>query len=101
MEKPNKHIFVCASFRMAGAPLGACNKKGAQSLLNYLETEISDRGLDGVVVSMTGRLKYCDKGPVMVVYPENNWYGEVTEEKIDAILDSFETGSGAEEYRIV
>jgi len=31
----------------------------------------------------------------MVVYPENNWYGEVTEEKIDAILDSFETGSGA------
>lgn len=100
MEKPNRHIFVCASFRMGGVPLGACNKKGSGSLLNYLETEIADRGLEGVVVSMTGCLKYCEKGPVMVVYPDNHWYGEVTEEKIDAILDSFETNTGDENYRM-
>jgi len=49
-----------------------------------------------IAVSMTGCLKYCDKGPVMVVYPDNIWYGEITEAAIDAILDSFETGSGAE-----
>jgi hypothetical protein len=56
MEKPNRHIFVCASFRMNGAPLGACNKKGSGALLSHLETEIGDRGLEGVVVSMTGCL---------------------------------------------
>jgi (2Fe-2S) ferredoxin len=36
----------------------------------------------------------------MVVYPDNRWYGEVTEEKIDAILDSFESGTGDENYRM-
>jgi (2Fe-2S) ferredoxin len=85
---------------MGGAPRGACNKKGTGALFNYLETEISERGLEGVVVSMTGCLKDCEKGPVMVVYPDNRWYGEVTEEKIDTILDSFEINTGDDNYRM-
>ncbi|HEX3020338.1 MAG TPA: (2Fe-2S) ferredoxin domain-containing protein [Chitinispirillaceae bacterium] len=100
MKKPAHHIFVCASFRMSGAPQGVCSKKGAGSLLQYLETELSDRGLQDVNVSMTGCLKVCDKGPVMVVYPEGYWYGEVNEEKVDAILDALENGESVDEYRI-
>jgi len=100
MKKPKHHIFVCASFRMSGTPQGVCNKKGAGSLLQYLETELSDRGMDDVSVSMTGCLKLCDKGPVMVVYPENHWYGEVNESKIDEILDALEEGKACEDYLI-
>lgn len=100
MKKPAHHIFVCASFRMSGAPQGVCSKKGAGTLLQYLESELSDRGMMDVNVSMTGCLKVCDKGPVMVVYPEGYWYGEVNEEKIDTILDSIENGLSADEYRI-
>ena len=40
MEKPEKHIFVCASYRVTGAPQGVCHKKGSINLLQYLETEI-------------------------------------------------------------
>lgn len=100
MKKPAHHIFVCASFRMSGTPQGVCSKKGAGSLLQYLETEISDRGIDTIAVSMTGCLKVCDKGPVMVVYPEGHWYGEVNEQKIDEILDALESGSSVDKYRI-
>ncbi|MBM4153169.1 MAG: (2Fe-2S) ferredoxin domain-containing protein [Kiritimatiellaceae bacterium] len=91
MKTPQYHFFICNSYRIGGEAQGACNKKGATELLQYLETEILDRGMDGAV-SSTGCLKVCTKGPVMVLYPQAKWFGEVTEEKIDAILDALEEG---------
>jgi (2Fe-2S) ferredoxin len=99
MEKPTNHIFVCGSFRASGEPQGACHKKGSLDYLAYIESELADRGLTGVNVSATGCLKACDRGPVMVIYPENLWYGGVeSEDIIDKILDALEDGSPAEEY---
>jgi (2Fe-2S) ferredoxin len=70
-------------------------------LLQYLEGELSDRGMGDVVVSSTGWLKVCDRGPALIVYPENWWYGHVeSEEAIDAIIDSIESGSPATDYVI-
>ena len=43
MEKPNHHIFVCASFRSDGDPKGMCSKKGSTGFLGYLENEILGR----------------------------------------------------------
>ncbi|GAB6097457.1 (2Fe-2S) ferredoxin domain-containing protein [Desulfatiferula olefinivorans] len=100
MEKPAHHILVCASFRVAGEPKGLCHKKGSVGLLPYLEEEILDRGLN-VLVSTTGCLKQCEKGPVMVVYPQNTWYGGVdSESSVDAILDALEEGGTAGDYLI-
>lgn len=89
METPKHHFFICASFRVSGDPQGVCHKKGATDLLQYMENEIIDRGMDAVV-SSTGCLKMCTKGPVMVEYPAGRWYGELNEEKIDEILDALE-----------
>ncbi len=99
MQKPDYHIFVCNSFRVGGDPQGTCNRKDATSLLQYIEEEIIDRGLNAMV-SSTGCLKMCDKGPVMVVYPEGSWYGEVTQDKVDEILDAMEEGQPAESLLI-
>ncbi len=99
MQKPKYHFFICNSFRMSGEPQGVCNKKDAPALLQYLEEEILDRGLDAMV-SSTGCLKLCEKGPVMVIYPQAHWYGEITEEKIDQILDALEDDSAVENYLI-
>ena len=99
MKKPEYHIFVCNSFRLTGAPQGVCNKKGAPALLQYIEEEIIDRGLDAMV-SSTGCLKLCEKGPVMIIYPNNYWYGEVTEEAVDKILDALEDNKVVEDYLI-
>jgi (2Fe-2S) ferredoxin len=96
ITKPTYHILVCNSFRVAGNAQGACNRKEAPSLVQYLESEIVDRGIDALV-STTGCLKICDHGPVMVVYPQGHWYGQVDEARLDTILDALEEGEAAEE----
>lgn len=101
MQKPEHHIFVCGSFRMNGAPQGVCAKGGAMSLLQYLQEELVDRGMDNVAVSSTGCLKVCDRGPALVVYPENWWFGRIdSEEAIDAVIDSIENGEPNPNYVI-
>jgi len=99
MNKPQYHFMVCNSFRLSGDPQGVCHKKDASSLLQYLEEEILDRGIDGMV-SSTGCLKLCEKGPIMVVYPFGWWYGELDEEKLDTILDALKDGQAVEKYLV-
>jgi (2Fe-2S) ferredoxin len=86
---------------MNGTPQGVCAKGGAGQLIQYLQEELAGRGLAGVAVSCTSCLQVCDRGPAMVVYPENWWFGHVdSEEAIDAVIDSIEKGSPAAEYVI-
>ncbi len=100
MEKPEHHIFVCASFRADGDAKGMCNKKGSIDLLPYIENEILDRGLNAQITS-TGCMKACDHGPVMVIYPKGVWYGGVeSEDIVDEILDALEDGEVADSYTI-
>jgi len=98
-HKPTHHILLCNSFRVAGAAQGTCTRKEAPQLVQYLEEELSDRGLDALV-STTGCLKMCEKGPVMVVYPQGAWYGPVDEPTIDAVLDALEEGRDAADLRV-
>jgi len=95
MPKPAFHLLVCNSYRTSGEPKGTCHKKDASSLSQYIETEISDRGLDAMI-STTGCLKMCEKGPVLVVYPQGWWYEQVDESRVDDILDALEEGKPAE-----
>lgn len=95
MPKPTYHLMICNSYRTTGQPQGVCNKKDAGSLPQYLETEISDRGLDAMV-STTSCFKMCEKGPVLVVYPQGWWYGGITEDRIDEILDALEEDRAAD-----
>ncbi|WP_026475015.1 (2Fe-2S) ferredoxin domain-containing protein [Alkaliflexus imshenetskii] len=100
MKKPTYHILVCNSFRVAGDAQGACNKKGATGLIQYITEEATDRGLD-VAVSSTGCLNVCSEGPVIVIHPNNLWYGKVENEAaIDEILDALEDGEACEKYLI-
>ncbi len=100
MKKPDYLILLCNSYRVAGDAQGACNKKGAADLVQYVSEEAADRGLD-VAVSTTACLNVCAQGPIMVVQPNNFWYGGVTgEDVVDEILDALEEGEAAEKYLI-
>ncbi len=100
MKKPDYHILVCNSYRVAGDAQGACNKKGATNFIQYINDECMERGLD-VAVSSTACLNVCAQGPVMVVHPLNFWYGGIdSEEKIDEILDALENEEAVEAYLI-
>jgi len=100
MDKPEFHIFVCASFRADGDPKGVCHKKGSTALLPYIESEILDRGLDAQITA-TGCMKACDYGPVMVIQPQGHWYGNVDgEDTVDDILDALEDGTVVDDLLI-
>ncbi|MDR2139532.1 MAG: (2Fe-2S) ferredoxin domain-containing protein [Tannerella sp.] len=99
MKKPDYMILVCNSYRVAGDAQGYCNKQGAASLVQYLTEECSDRGIDAAVTT-TACLSLCSQGPVVVIQPNNYWYGEVTEDKLDRILDALEAGEAVKEYLI-
>lgn len=88
MIKPKRHIFVCTSSRVNGEPKGFCQSKaGVEIVANFLE-EIRDRDLGSeVFVSNTGCFSLCEKGPIVVVYPDNVWYGGVTPEDVEEIMD--------------
>lgn len=99
MKKPDYMIMVCNSYRVAGDAQGFCNKQGATSFVQYISEECSDRGINAVVTS-TACLSVCSQGPVVVIQPNNFWYGGVTEDKLDEILDALEEDKAVNEYLI-
>lgn len=97
MQKPDHHIFVCASFRGTEAK-GKCIRKESLQLIPYLQESLADRGLNAMVTS-TGCMNLCEEGPVMVIYPQAYWYkGVEGEDAVDEILDALENGEAAAKY---
>ena len=88
MNKPKYHIFVCTSSRVNGQQKGFCQARESVEIVNSFMKEIEERGLGGqVMVSNTGCLALCERGPIVVVYPDNVWYGGVSPEDAVVIMD--------------
>jgi len=88
MNKPKKHIFVCTSSRPTGQQKGMCHTKGGVDLMMKFMEEIEDRDLAGeVMVTNTGCFGICEKGPIVVVYPDNVWYSSVCLDDVEEIVE--------------
>ncbi len=89
MVNPKHHIFVCTSCRINGLQKGYCYSKDSVDIVQKFMEEIDERGLSGdVMVTNTGCFGICSKGPIAVVYPEGVWYGEITPEDVEDIVES-------------
>ncbi len=102
MVVPKYHVFICTSCTLNGQQRGFCAKKDSVALVQKLMQEIEERDLSSdVMVNNTGCFGICEKGPVMVVYPEGVWYGNLTEEDIETIAEEhLEGGTPVESLRI-
>jgi (2Fe-2S) ferredoxin len=83
------HLFFCVNERSDGRPY--CAQHGAKSMRDYMKGRIKALGLagpGGIRVNTAGCLDRCDRGPVMVVYPEAVWYTFIDREDLDEILQS-------------
>ena len=88
MNKPKFHIFVCTSSRINGQQKGYCHSKESVDLVMKFMEEIEERDLGGeVFVTNTGCFGICEKGPIVVVYPDNVWYGSVAADDIEVIME--------------
>ncbi len=88
MNSPKYHIFICTSCRINGTQKGFCFSKDSVNLIQRFMEEIEERDLSGdVMVTNTGCFGVCSHGPIVVIYPEGTWYGNVTEEDVGIIME--------------
>ncbi|MCM8811613.1 MAG: HAD-IA family hydrolase [Candidatus Omnitrophica bacterium] len=80
-----KHIYVCVNCRETGA---CCANADGEAIRAKLKAFVNDNGLKGKVrVSGSGCMDLCSKGANVMVYPDHQWYGRVTLEGADRIID--------------
>jgi (2Fe-2S) ferredoxin len=86
------HVFCCTNRRPAGHPRGCCADKGSEELRDYMKNRARELGLKKVRINNAGCLDRCELGPTVVVYPEGVWYGKVTLDDVDEIVDAHIVG---------
>ena len=82
------HVFFCCNQRAAGET--CCNNSGAQQMRDYAKKQVKALGLAGegkVRVNQAGCPARRERGPVMVVYPEEVWYTYVDKQDVDEIIE--------------
>ncbi len=100
MPKPEKFVFVCINQRDPTHPRPSCINSGAGVVFYALREEQGARLLTNVKIVAGGCLEACMVGPVIVVYPDDIWYGGVTEDDVGAIMDHLEGGPPVDFLRI-
>lgn len=84
-----RHVFVCLNERDPSHPRGCCAASGSADIHTKLKQLAKERGLSPRIrVNRAGCLDMCELGPSIVVYPENVWYGRVTLDDVEEIVES-------------
>ncbi len=74
------HVLVCTGT--------GCVSSGAKNLKTTLEEELADKDLSSEIkIVETGCHGFCEKGPIMIVYPEGVFYCEVSEDDVAEVVE--------------
>jgi (2Fe-2S) ferredoxin len=102
MAKFQRHIFICTNEREASDPRGCCAAKGSWKVAECFKSKLHERGLKRIVrANKAGCLDQCARGATVVVYPEAIWYGGVTVEDVDEIIERHIVGGVAVERLVI
>ena len=81
------HIFICTNERDSSAARPSCLPQGSKKLKSAFKDAIKDAGLKHKIrANESGCLDQCEHGPVVVIYPEAVWYGNVHVRDVDDIV---------------
>ena len=88
MKPFKKHVFICTNHRPPDDPRGCCEAKGSEAVRDRFKAELKARGIKGAMrANAAGCLDQCAQGVAVVVYPDAVWYGHVTPDDVDEIVD--------------
>ncbi|MFO7814707.1 MAG: NADH-quinone oxidoreductase subunit NuoF [Halanaerobiales bacterium] len=74
------HVLICTGT--------GCVSSGAKNIKHELQDELVDNKLKGEIkIVETGCHGFCEKGPIMVVYPEGVFYCQVKKEDVSEIVE--------------
>ncbi|MFA7242315.1 MAG: (2Fe-2S) ferredoxin domain-containing protein [Sulfuricellaceae bacterium] len=88
MSYYQRHVFFCNNVREDGK--ACCSDHNAQEMRIHAKKKIKALDLNGqgkVRINSAGCLDRCNKGPVLVVYPEAVWYTYADKNDIDEIVE--------------
>jgi (2Fe-2S) ferredoxin len=87
MKRFEKHIFICENKRPEGHPRGCCSEKNSPEIKELFKKRIKELGVNtNVRANSAGCLDACEHGVTVVVYPEQIWYGKVTVDDVEEII---------------
>jgi (2Fe-2S) ferredoxin len=85
----DKHVFFCTNQREDGS--ACCNNHGAQKARDYMKSRVKELDIakdqNNIRINTAGCMNRCDKGPVIVVYPEGIWYTYIDKSDLDEIIE--------------
>ncbi|MCU0343191.1 MAG: (2Fe-2S) ferredoxin domain-containing protein [Ignavibacterium sp.] len=89
MKRFEKHIFVCENKRPEGHPRGCCAEKGSSEIRELFKARLKELGLNADIrANSSGCLDACEFGVSVVVYPDQIWYGGITKDNVEEIIQS-------------
>lgn len=90
METPEhskkKIVYVCQKLRPDTHRRPCCMRVGAAKVLRAFHEEVQTQRCEQIEVEETACLGACSKGCVVLVHPDNVWYGNVTEADVSEIV---------------
>lgn len=86
------HVFVCTTVGRHH-----CGGMGSERVLLRLRDELERRGLTHVRTTRMGCNQQHHQGPILIVYPDGVWYGHLTVDDVDEIIDQHLVGGHAVE----
>ena len=89
MPKFVMHIFICGNQRPPDHPRGSCDPSATGDLHRAFKARLAQTSARATVrANQAGCLDQCEHGPTVVVYPDAVWYGHVTLQDVDEIVQS-------------
>jgi (2Fe-2S) ferredoxin len=87
MKRFEKHIFVCENKRPEDHPKGCCADKNSVEVRALFKNRLKQLGLSTEIrANASGCLDACEHGVTLVVYPDQVWYGGVTIDDVEEII---------------
>lgn len=77
----HRHVFLCVGETCCAATEGAAAWDALKDVLKEQKLSLAS-GPCACYRTKVGCLRVCAGGPVMVVYPEGTWYGNMTADRI-------------------
>ena len=78
----NLHVFVCTTVGRHH-----CGGMGSEKVLMRLRDQLERLHITHVRTTRMGCNQQHHQGPILIVYPDGVWYGHVTPDDVDEIID--------------